>query len=268
MSLCPKVCGYHIDMVPAAIPPSPIPWLEPGQPFPAVERAWPASSPAPGLLAAGGQLNATTLMSAYQQGIFPWFNDGEPPLWWSPDPRMVLRPSAFRWHRSLQKSLHQFQQTPAFCIRIDTAFTQVMQACAESPRQGKQVGSWIQADIIRAYSELASAGLAHSVEVWQDEQLLAGLYCVSLGHAVFGESMFTRVNNGSKIALAALVQFCLAQGVEMIDCQQQTQHLAFMGAAPIAREAFCTGLQSATRLAPLPWHDAANDWTHLRFSMP
>ena len=238
----------------------PIPWLKSDHAFPKVSKAWPQGSPAPGLLAAGDNLSVETLIQAYGKGIYPWFTEGEPVLWWSPDPRMVLEPSGFRWHRSLGKSLRQYQKLPGFAIRCDTAFLQVMQACAHSPRQGKTVGSWIHPPMEKAYAQLAQLGYAHSVEVWLDDHLVAGLYCVSLGRAVFGESMFTTVQDGSKIALAALVQFCRTQEVAMIDCQQQTEHLAFMGAKPIARAQFCEHLEHVISLPSLPWHSLADNW--------
>ena len=215
----------------------PLPWLAPGQDFPPTSQAWGENSPAPGLLAAGGALNADTLRRAYSQGIFPWFSEGQPTLWWSPHPRMVLDVSEFRLHPSLKRTLRKFSTTAGCEIRIDSAFEQVMHACATSPRDG-QTGTWIVSDIMAAYGELHRAGLAHSVESWVDGKLTGGLYCVGLGKSVFGESMFSRSSDASKIALAALVAFCRHHGIQQIDCQQNTPHLASLGAREISRELF------------------------------
>ena len=188
--------------------PSPrLPLLQPGAPFPAADEAWPAQSPAPGLVAVGGALDVPTLRAAYSAGIFPWFSAGEPILWWSTDPRMVLPVAQFRLHRSLRRRVQQFTRDPRCEIRMDGAFAQVMAACAGAPRRG-QTGTWIGPAMRAAYEALHTAGHAHSVEVWVDECLVAGLYCVGIGRALFGESMFTTVTDGSKIALAALVAWC------------------------------------------------------------
>lgn len=215
----------------------------------------------PGLLAAGSRLDVEMLCQAYQRGIFPWFSEGQPVLWWSPDPRMVLDVSQFRLHRSLRKTLQKFRHAPNCEIRFDTAFEQVIQACASSPRDG-QAGTWILPPMVRAYGALHRAGLAHSVEVWIDGQLVGGLYCVALGKAVFGESMFSRQAGDSKIALAALVGFCRHHGIGQIDCQQNTRHLASLGAREVPRADFLAQVaQGLTqpppewRFQPLYWHD-------------
>ena len=240
-----------------------LPWLEPGHPFPAVEMAWNAQSEAPGLLAAGGDLTVDTLRNAYGNGIFPWFSEGQPNLWWSPDPRMVLQVANFRLHRSLRKRLQRFLEDPARCeVRIDTAFTHVISACANAPRHG-QSGTWILPPMVQAYGELHAAGNAHSVETWVDGKLVGGLYCVALGRAVFGESMFARMPDASKIALAALVAFCRHHGVTLIDCQQNTAHLASMGAGEIAREVFLQHIRRAQWDAPLQWHFSPLYWNHI-----
>lgn len=214
-----------------------LPLLAPGDPFPALDAAWPAQSDAPGLLAAGGALDVPTLRAAYARTIFPWFSPGEPVLWWSPDPRMVLHVANFRLHRSLRRVLMRFCAQPGCEIRVDTAFDEVMAACAHARRAGQR-GTWIGPAMRQAYGQLHRAGHAHSVETWINGELAAGLYCVALGQAVFGESMFTRVTDGSKIALAALVALCRAQGLPLIDCQQNTAHLAFMGAREMPRAEF------------------------------
>ena len=216
---------------------TPLPWLAPGEAFPDVSRAWGADDPVPGLLAGGGALDTQTLRQAYSHGIFPWFSPGQPILWWSPDPRMVLRPQAFELHHSLRKHLRHFSQSPACEIRIDGAFEEVIRACASSPRKG-QSGTWITEEMIQAYRALNRAGLAHSVETWIDGQLMGGLYCVSIGQAVFGESMFARASDASKTALAALVASCRAWGISQIDCQQNTRHLASLGAREMPRSEF------------------------------
>jgi leucyl/phenylalanyl-tRNA--protein transferase len=221
-------------MLPA---PPPLAWLAPGEDFPPVTQSWGADSPAPGLLAAGGALDTETLCRAYGQGVFPWFSEGQPILWWSPDPRMVLQVEAFRLQRSFRKSLRKFAGTDGCEIRMDSAFEQVISACATSPRAG-QSGTWIVPDMIAAYRALHRSGYAHSVETWVHGHLVGGLYCVSLGKAVFGESMFSRASEASKIALAALVCFCRHHGITQIDCQQNTPHLASLGARQVSRAAF------------------------------
>jgi len=227
-----------------------IPLLRPGDPFPPPERALSADSLAPGLLAAGGTLDLPTLLAAYRQTIFPWFSQGEPILWWSPDPRMVLDVRELRLHRSLRKTLAHFTADPACEVRIDSAFERVMAQCAAAPREG-QSGTWIVPSMRRAYAALHHAGLAHSVETWIGDELAAGLYCVALGRAVFGESMFTTVSDGSKIALCALVAWCRTHGLPYIDCQQNTQHLAFMGARERPRAWFAAQVgQLAAQPAP------------------
>lgn len=242
--------------------PPPLPWLEPGDDFPPVTQAWEGHSEAPGLLAAGGQLDVPTLCKAYAEGIFPWFSAGQPILWWSPDPRMVLDVAKFRLYRSLRKTLQKFRATPGCEVRIDTAFDQVIQACSSSPREG-QSGTWIVPAMVQAYRALHRAGFAHSVETWVDGRLVGGLYCVALGQAVFGESMFARATDASKIALAALVCFCRQHGIRQIDCQQNTRHLSSLGAQEVPRASFLAEVRRA-RQAPLPlWHFEPLYWKQL-----
>jgi leucyl/phenylalanyl-tRNA--protein transferase len=175
---------------------------------------------------------------------------------------MVLEVSEFRLHRSLKKSLQKFRASPQCEIRIDTAFDEVIQACAASAREG-QAGTWIVPEMVRAYRTLHRAGFAHSVETWMDGQLAGGLYCVALGKAVFGESMFTRVTDASKFALAALVSFCRHHGIALIDCQQNTRHLASLGAYEIARADFLARIQSARKEAPPQWRFDPLYWSEL-----
>ena len=239
-----------------------LPWLEPGEPFPSLAKAWGPQSQAPGLLAAGGQLDVMTLRDAYSHGIFPWFSDGQPILWWSPDPRMVLQVANFRLHRSLRKTLQAFRNSSACEIRFDSAFREVIQSCATSPRAG-QGGTWIVPDMVEAYVGLHRAGNAHSVETWVDGQLVGGLYCVSLGKAVFGESMFTRVPDASKVALVALVGFCRHHHIGTIDCQQNTRHLASLGAHEIGRNNFVDMVKQASRQTAPNWQFDPLYWREL-----
>jgi leucyl/phenylalanyl-tRNA--protein transferase len=242
--------------------PFPLPWLEPGDAFPPVDEAWGPGSEAPGLLAAGGSLDVDSLSRAYANGIFPWFSAGQPILWWSTDPRMVLDVAQFRLHRSLRKTLQKFILTPGCELRIDSAFEQVITACAGSPRPG-QDGTWIVPAMVQAYLSLHRAGLAHSVETWVDGQLVGGLYCVALGRAVYGESMFARSSDASKIALAGLVAFCRHQGIARIDCQQNTSHLASLGAREIPRVDFLRHIATAQREPAADWHFEPLYWREL-----
>ena len=216
-----------------------IPWLDVNTPFPDVSEA--LSTDAPGLLAAGADLSPPRLLAAYQRGIFPWFSDGQPILWWSTDPRMVLRTADFRISDSLRKSLRKIARDSRWEVRFDSAFEQVMRACAAPRRDGP--GTWISEDIIAGYTGLHRQGYAHSSELWRDGELVGGAYGVSIGTMFYGESMFARVTDGSKIALAYLVHFLKLHGVELIDCQQETGHLASLGARPIPRQDFVNHLQ-------------------------
>jgi leucyl/phenylalanyl-tRNA---protein transferase len=243
-----------------------LPYLHPAEPFPAVHMAWNAQDPAPGLLAVGADLQVDTLIRAYRLGIFPWYSQGQPILWWSPDPRMVLPVNDFKLHRSLRKTLRCFLQTPGCEVRIDCAFEQVIAACAGQPRKGHS-GSWIVPPMQAAYLRLHEAGFAHSVETWAHGQLVGGLYCTAIGAAVFGESMFAKQTDASKIALAGLVALCKTQGVDLIDCQQNTAHLASLGAQEIARAVFCAQVQQAASQAPLRWHSSSLHWGGLDATM-
>ena len=204
------------------------------QPLPPLSQALRAGSEAPGLLAAGGEITLQRLAEAYSRGIFPWYGPGQPVLWWSPDPRMVLPVAEFRLSRSLHKTLRRFAATPGCEVRFDSALRQVMQACASTPREG-QDGTWIMPEMIDAYTAWPAV---HSVETWIDGQLAGGLYGVGIGRMFYGESMFAHRTDASKIALAALVCFCRAHGIDLIDCQQRTEHLASMGGREIPRAAF------------------------------
>ena len=211
-----------------------IPWLRNDSPFPPIDSA--LSEPN-GLLAAGGELSVNRLLAAYRRGIFPWYAEGQPVLWWSPDPRMVLFVDEFRVTRSLGKVLRRKR----FEIRVDTAFRDVIEACARTPRSG-QLGTWITPAVIDAYTALHEGGNAHSVEAWREGDLVGGLYGVSIGRMFFGESMFALDTDASKVALAHLVDRMRRAGCPLIDCQQQTAHLATLGARPISRSEFAERL--------------------------
>jgi leucyl/phenylalanyl-tRNA--protein transferase len=234
-------------------------WIDVGQALPTPDQAWGTHSPAPGLVAASRDLSSLRLVESYSQGIFPWYSSGQPILWWSPDPRMVLRPQNFRFHRSLRQALKRGQLQPNFSLCFDRDFQQVIERCSQTPRKG-QNGTWIVPDMVQAYTELHRMGLAHSAELWVDGALMAGLYFVALGHAVFGESMFTTVPDGSKMALALLVSVCLQHGIVAIDCQQNTTHLASLGASEIPRAEFVAHVQQARLQAPVKWGDQTLYW--------
>jgi leucyl/phenylalanyl-tRNA--protein transferase len=220
-----------------------IPWLGPNEPFPPVECA---TADPNGLLAAGGDLSVARLTEAYGHGIFPWFNEDQPILWWCPDPRMVLFPQELQISRSLRKTL----RSARFDMRADTAFRQVMLHC-RMPRE-KQDGTWITARMVEAYCEMHRKGYAHSVETWLDGELVGGLYGIALGRAFFGESMFTRVTDASKLALVSLVRQLELWGFGLVDCQMNTPHLASFGAREIPRAEFTRRLRELIHYPPVP----------------
>lgn len=246
-------------------------WIEPWQPLPPVEHALDDPN---GLLAAGRDLSAQRLRHAYERGIFPWYSDGQPVLWWSPDPRMVLPVSAFRATRSLLKTARRVRREGLWRLTLDQGFERVMRACA-AHRAG-QAGTWITDDIIAAYTALHHEGCAHSVEVWSNEgqtcagtasnggespQLIGGLYGVSIGRMFFGESMFALRPDASKLALFALVRLLDRLGFRVIDCQQATRHLASLGAVEIPRVTFLSDVRELTQ-------QAAPDWRSLSIELP
>ena len=187
----------------------------------------------PGLVAAGGDLSPARLEAAYRRGIFPWYSDGQPLLWWSPDPRLLLFPAEFRRSRSLAKR----ERNGGFEVRLDSDLAAVLDACA-APRAADGGGTWITDEMRAAYLGWHRLGQVHSVETWREGHLVGGLYGVQIGAAFFGESMFSREPDASKVALSALVRRCLAVGIAFIDCQMQTAHLASLGARPLPRTAF------------------------------
>jgi leucyl/phenylalanyl-tRNA---protein transferase len=223
-----------------------LPWLSDDDPLPPVDGALRRPN---GLLAAGGGLSVRRLVDAYSRGCFPWFSEGEPVLWWSPDPRMVLVPAELHVPKSLARRMRRGDVT----VTADFAFADVIAACAE-PRDD-QAGTWITDEMVAAYLALHTAGHAHSIEAWQDGLLVGGLYGVALGRAFFGESMFTRVPDASKIALVTLVAQLQRWEFGMIDCQMKTQHLARFGAREIPRAAFLRQLDVlvAQDAPPAPW---------------
>lgn len=205
-----------------------------------------------GLLAVGGDLSLARLEAAYRRGIFPWYSAGQPILWWSPDPRMVLVPENFHASRSLRKRLRRMAAgRDGFEVWVDRDVASVLRACA-APRQ-KQSGTWITAEMQAAYLAWHRAGAVHSVETWCDGELVGGLYGISLGGMFFGESMFTRVPDASKVALAHLVRFLQREGTTLIDCQQETDHMASLGAHPISRAEFCHHLSTALARPSPSW---------------
>lgn len=215
-------------------------------PFPRVELATEE-----GIVAAGGNLSPGMLLSAYRQGIFPWYSEGEPILWWSPDPRFVLLPGELHVSKSMEKVLRK----KTFRVTFDTAFCRVIDACRTAPRPG-QSGTWITSEIVAGYTRLHELGLVHSVESWQDGELAGGLYGVGLGSVFFGESMFSRVANASKAALIELVRALAPGELSLVDCQSYTAHLESLGAHNLPRSKFLEllreGLRDETRRGS--WH--------------
>jgi len=219
-------------------------WLERDEPFPPVERALKDPN---GLLAAGADLSVERLLAAYGRGVFPWFSSGQPPLWWSPDPRMVLYCGELKLSRSLAKSL----RNRGYELRIDSAFAEVLEGCAARPE-----GTWLGAEMKRAYLRLHREGYAHSFETWRGGELVGGLYGVALGRMFYGESMFSRATDASKVALVNLVSFLKDLSFPLIDCQLHTPLLESLGAREIPRAEFLRALGSLVNYpqAPSKWN--------------
>jgi leucyl/phenylalanyl-tRNA--protein transferase len=230
-------------------------WIDDHRPLPPASSAFGDDTDVPGLVAAGGRLTPERLEEAYRKGIFPWYGPGQPVLWWSLDPRMVLPVADFKLSPSLKKTLRRFVRAPGCEVRFDHGFRAVIEACANAPRPG-QDGTWIVPEIVDAYVAWHRAGRAHSVETWVDGQLVGGLYGVGLGRLFCGESMFARRTDASKIALAALVAFCRHHGVPLIDCQQATGHLASLGARGIPRSEY------VAHVARVSGERDIADWTY------
>ncbi len=241
-----------------------IAWLGAGDPFPNPFVHADPDPNVPGLIAVSDRIYPGQLADAYQLGIFPWYSDNQPILWWSPDPRMVLRPSKFKCHESLKKTIRQFLEEPGQQIVVDGNFGAVVRSCATSKRKN-QDGTWITHEIMDAYASLHEQGHAHSIAIQKGAALVGGLYCVAFGGMVFGESMFSRQTNASKLALAALCAWCEQNGVSMIDCQQETSHLSSLGAVPIPRDEFLNNLQESIKQSniEIPWFfdkEILNHW--------
>lgn len=221
-------------------------WLGPSDPFPPVDAALTEPN---GLLAAGGDLTPERLLDAYRRGIFPWSSDDEPMLWWSPDPRMVLFVDELRVSRSLRRRIRAGELK----VTADTAFDDVIAGCADPRRDAE--GTWITPDVCSAYGELHRRGYAHSIEAWAEDELVGGLYGVSIGRMFYGESMFARASDASKVALAFLVRQLARWQFPMVDCQMSTSHLASLGAREIPRRQFVARLQTLTGVdsVPAPW---------------
>jgi leucyl/phenylalanyl-tRNA--protein transferase len=222
-------------------------WLERGDPFPPVERALKNPN---GLLAAGADLSIERLLEAYRRGIFPWYSNGQPPLWWSPDPRMVLECTALKVSRSLSKSI----RNKGYVVRIDTAFAEVLRGCSEPRRD--EAATWLGADMRVAYTRLHEQGYAHSFETWRDGVLVGGLYGVAVGRMFYGESMFSRATDASKVALVKLVQVLKSGGFPLVDCQMHTPLLESLGARDIPRREFLRALAGLVNYPepPMKWH--------------
>lgn len=228
----------------------PVFWLDDeSMDFPAPELATPE-----GIIAVGGDLSAERLMTAYSEGIFPWFNEGDPILWWSPDPRFVLFPEELVVSRSMRPYFNQKK----FQVSFDRDFEGVMRNCQKSNRNGQSGDTWITEDMIQAYVQIHQLGYAHSVEVWQGDELVGGLYGISLGKIFFGESMFAKVSNASKYGFISLVQNLREKGFVLIDCQQQTHHLGSLGARAINRKSFLQYLEENKKQDTL-----TGSWTQL-----
>ena len=230
-----------------------IPWLEQNDPFPDIATALTEESGFPGLLAAGTDLSPPRLIDAYRHGIFPWFSENQPVLWWSTDPRMVLLTEQFVISHSLKKKLKQIHKSihtgGPWQLKFDSDFAQVIRECA-APRK-KAAGTWITEEIIHNYQKLHDMGIAHSTELWYENTLAGGAYGICIGKMFFGESMFARITDASKVALAHLVFFLKTNGVKMIDSQQETAHLASLGAIPVRRTDFNAHLKQVIDLPPI-----------------
>jgi len=200
----------------------------------------------PGLLAAGGDLNPTRLLAAYERGVFPWYSAQQPILWWSPDPRMVLFPNEFNISRSLKKRL----RGDDYATRVDHAFSATIRECAAPRRSGPE--TWLNEDMISAYERLFSMGFAHSIETYRGDELIGGLYGIHLGGVFFGESMFSRATDASKVAMARLVAECRTRDIQVIDCQVASAHLASLGAREVSRSEFVALLERHARRTPCP----------------
>jgi leucyl/phenylalanyl-tRNA---protein transferase len=233
-----------------------LPYLNIDSPFPRVDEALQEPN---GLLAAGADLSPARLLSAYANGIFPWYSPGEPILWWSPDPRAVFFIDNFKAHKSVRKTLAKL----GLKVTLNQAFNQVISACA-APRSDVN-GTWITDKMIAAYSNLHQAGNAHSVEVWQNDILVGGIYGVATGGVFCGESMFSRISNGSKIALSCLAAYLKQLGFRLIDCQIENPHLGKLGSSIVSRRVYLQLLKQTQnhRVEAVAWKSQTLDWKKL-----
>jgi leucyl/phenylalanyl-tRNA--protein transferase len=219
-----------------------VPWISSEDAFPSPASSLDSDPEVPGLIAISEEISSEQLLRAYRAGIFPWYSDGQPILWWSPNPRMVLRPKQFKVSHNLKKDIKNILMDADWEIKVDHNFHETILSCATQLRDG-QNGTWITHAIMHAYGAIHDQGYAHSVEIFHQGQRVGGLYCVNIGQMVFGESMFSKKPNASKIALAGLCAWCIEQNIEMIDCQQETEHLTSLGGAPIPRKLFLKHLE-------------------------
>ncbi len=231
-----------------------IQWLRTNSPFPSPRDFVQDDPELPdGLIAISDSINENRLIAAYRQGIFPWYSKGQPVLWWCTSPRMVLETSSIKISNSLRKKIQQVQVNSEWEIKIDTSFQTMMESCANTQRKD-QDGTWITSEIIDSYVKLHHLGIAHSVEMWYQNELVGGLYGINLGKMMYGESMFTRVTDASKVALTALCAWCASVGIQRIDCQQETDHLGSLGAHPIPKKDFLDWIESQIDLPAPPWN--------------
>ena len=229
-----------------------VPWLATDEAFPVPSNAFNPDPEVPGLIAISEEISSEQLLRAYGQGIFPWYSDGQPILWWSPNPRMVLKPKNLKISKSLKKDIKNILVDRDWEIKVDENFHETILSCATQSRYG-QDGTWITYAIMHAYGTLHEQGYAHSVEIFHQGQRVGGLYCVNIGQMVFGESMFSKRVNASKIALASLCAWCITQDIEMIDCQQETDHLTSLGGKAISRDEFLAHIEKQCSAKNLEW---------------
>ena len=218
-----------------------------------------------GILAIGGDLSIERLLIAYNNGLFPWYNPDDPILWWSPDPRFVLFPEELK----IAKSMRSYFNQKKFDVTFDKDFEQVIRHCKNQKREGQGGGTWISEDMVQAYCNLHLAGYAHSVEVWNGQDLAGGLYGISLGKVFYGESMFSKKSNASKVGFITLVKYLTAKGYQLIDCQQETQHLKSLGGRSISRKAFLKLLDNNQDAMTVPgsWNKEMNLFSYVLDSM-
>lgn len=228
------------------------PWLSDQEDLPNPKTDQELDPRFPGLFAITDSLNSKRLQEAYRKGMFPWYSDDEPVMWWSLQPRMVLETNRFFVSHSLRKKIKSILSNNDWEIRIDHNFENIMRNCAKKKRPD-QVGTWITDSIIEAYTDLHKQHQAHSIETWYQNKLVGGLYCVNLGNMVFGESMFSHETDASKLALAGLCAWAITQNIRYIDCQQETKHLASLGARPIARNEFLEWIETQIDLPSPTW---------------